>query len=617
VILRRLTCLTIALTATFALVIDTPVKAAAPPMPNKEISMIGRGQKIEDFLRDLFGQAGLKAKISSAVNGTIQGRFTGKPAEIWAQTARAFNLLCFYDGTVVRVYAASEIQSRTFMAAAPHEVVRDARQMNMIDANNLVNAGSGMVTASGIPYFLEYVEKLASRVATKPTLPPVTPTTSNANIVSPIANGSLSGSSDYSAVRSTIIARASTRSPYEVRVFYLRYARADDTIVDNQGRTVVTPGVASVLRGVMGDGRPSETVSTSGNFDIARQSLPRLGGRGFASVAPNASQRDFDDAPAEDVRLAPSAANGPRDVNGPRIEVDPSNNAVLIRDRPESMSVYEDLISSLDTEPRGVEIEATIIELNTNRLRDLGFDFNLNIGGLSSIFGGVAVNPTGSFSSPGISASYLRGNGDAFAARLTALEKNGTARVLSRPRLSTLNNVAAVFDNQIEYFVRVAGDRQVDLFPIKVGMVMRVNPSVVYDGGELRTRLSIEIQDGSTSGLIVDGIPGIQRSSITTNAIIKQGESLLIGGITVENEFDFKSKIPGVGDVPIVGNVFKKRSKGGGRIERLFLITPRIVTQKGGSAMAAVQQEAIPLEVLERGVRKGGKVRKLNGGANR
>jgi type III secretion protein C len=615
--LRRLLVLLGAATVVFG---SVPAMAEPIPFPQKPVDIVGRGQKVDVFLRELFGQAGLKTKLSPSISGTIQGRFTGKPGDIWSQMARAFNLLSYYDGSVVRIYTGAEIQSRTYSTAAPQEVLNEARRLRLIDTNNTVKVGSNTVMASGVPHFLENVEKLAGSMAPRAvaatSVPPVIKTVlpAGSDIVSPVGGAPRAlpagPQRDYGALRSTVVSRANARSPYEVRVFYLRYARADDTISEAQGRTVGTPGVASVLRGVMGDGCPSETVSTSGNFELARQSLPRLGGRGLASVPPGASQRDYDDYPAaNEERGGGGGGRGggcSRDVNGPRIELDPANNAVIVRDRPESMQVYEDMIASLDIEPRGIEIEATIIELDVNRLKELGLDFNFNFGaGLTRVFGGISLPTAGSFASPGIEANVVTGSRDAFGVRLNALERNGSARVVQRPRLSTLNNVTSVFDNQIEYFVRVAGDRQVDLFPIKVGMVMRVTPSVVYDGGELRTRLAIEIQDGSPSGFSVDNIPAIKRSSINTNAIIKQGESLLIGGISIEREFDSKQKIPGLGDVPLVGNAFKKRSKGGGRLERLFLITPRVTTQKDGAALAASQQQApIPLDVLQRGVRK-------------
>ncbi len=603
-----------------ATIMPVAVMAAAPPFPAKIVTITARNQSVANVVSDLFGQAGLRVKVSSAVNAKLNGTFTAPPAEIWAQLSRAFNLVAYYDGAVVRVYAASEIQTRSFATASPSVVVRDAQRMQIADSANIISASTGAVSATGVPTFLDRVEKLASSVRTAAVSAPpvVTPTVAPIRAVTPASAGVISpllaGPSALQTVRSAIIARASFRNPYEVRIFYLRYARADDTIQKSFDRTDVIPGVATILRGIMGDGRASETVSTSGNFDIARQSLPRLLGRGLSSVPPNAAQQDYDDSPPVAGEAAPTRTLALRDVNGPRIEVDAATNAVIIRDRPESMSVYEDMIRGLDVESRGIEVEATILELDTTRLKELGIDFNLRDHGLNALFGGQQSNPTQGFSAANLGANLLTGAMNGFNVRITALEKSGALRVISRPRMSTLNNIPVIFNNQVTYYVRVAGDRQVDLFPITAGLIMRVKPSVLYDGGELRTRLTIDIADGAPSGLIVDGIPAVKQASINTNAIVKQGESLMIGGMTIDTEYDYRSKIPVAGDVPILGQLFRKRSKGGSHFERLFLITARILTQgKGMTAASAEPSRVIPLERLQ-AISSG---RRVKGGGSR
>jgi type III secretion protein C len=159
-----------------------------------------------------------------------------------------------------------------------------------------------------------------------------------------------------------------------------------------------------------------------------------------------------------------------------------------------------------------------------------------------------------------------------------------------------------VFDNQERFNVRVSGERDARLFEVRYGTILRVTPSVLGDAGELRTKLQVVVEQGRLNATVVDGIPGTSNSIINTEAIIRQGESLLIGGITIDSEFDFKSKTPGLGDIPIAGNLFKKRQKGGQYLERLILITPRIISNgSSGSASAAPSQAItpVPLEQLE------------------
>jgi type III secretion protein C len=94
----------------------------------------------------------------------------------------------------------------------------------------------------------------------------------------------------------------------------------------------------------------------------------------------------------------------------------------------------------------------------------------------------------------------------------------------------------------------------------------------------------------------------------------------LIGGITIDSEFDFKSKTPGLGDIPIAGNLFKKRQKGGRQLERLILITPRIISQGTSATSAAAPGQAItpiPLEQLENLSRRKAKLPKSGGRGSR
>ncbi len=619
---RRLSILGLAGFVTMALV-TAPASANAPPFGNTPVELIGRGQKLDMFLKDLFGQAGLKVKVSSAVSGNIQGRFVGNPRDIWTQLAKAFNLVSYYDGSVVAVYAASEIQSRTFASEMPAHVVNEAKRLRLVDGNNSISAGSTNVMASGVPAFIARVEAIAANRLVKPpesvitasAVKPVTPGVGPlaTDVISPIAmkpggkQGVLPAAlSNYPPIRSTVRSQATARFPYEIRVFYLRYAQAQDTFRNSGGNQMIVSGVASVLRGVMGDGRRSETVASSGNYELNKRAMSQGVGQPISNSDRVGAYGDYENADYEDApRRRPREESG-GDVNGPRIEVDVANNAVIIRDRPEAMTTYESLIASLDIEPTSVELEATIIELNTTRAKELGLDFGFSTGGVNAVFGG-SLTPTTSGPSGSLSASYLTGAGSLFTARLTALERSGTARIVSKPRVITVNNLEADFGNETEVFLPLTSERVADLRAVRAGLVLRVTPSIVFDGGELRTRLAIYIQDGAVSRG-ADGVPIVQRSQLNTNAVVKQGEAVLIGGMTVASQFDTKSKTPILGDIPIAGNAFKKRNKSSARMERLFLITPRILSQ-GSPATAAAQpaSQLVPLEVLEGKRAAGGK----------
>lgn len=577
--------------AAITLPFASAAQAARPPFPQSDIAIAARDQNVATFLADFYGKTNLKVKISSSITGKINGSWRGNPAQIWQQLAQAFNIIGYYDGAVTRVYSASEMTSRTIPTAIPADLIRQITQMNLTDQYNVIKPVRGAVVASGVPSFIDQVAQLAPGPKLNQPVMVSTPIQPTSDIVSPRASLPSLGSST-AFERSRIIERASARSRYEVRIFYLRYARADDTLIANGGQQKVRPGVASILRGMMGDGRTSGTVSKSGNGDLVRR------GRGSRQLEDVDGNSDFNNDRRNEQSSGENQSQ--RDVNGPRIEVDAANNSVMVRDRPESMGTYEGLIAGMDIEQRTIEIEATIIELDINRLKNLGIDFNLQTNKLGLVFGGNPVQ--GNALGSDIAGSYLTGGGSLFQVRINALERQGVLQVNARPRLTTLNNIEAVFDNQSRFNVRVSGERDARLFEVRFGTILRVTPSVLADGGELRTKLQVVVEDGRLNGPVVDGIPGTSNSTINTEAIIRQGESLLIGGITIDSEFDFKQKTPGLGDIPLAGNLFKKRQKGGQHLERLILITPRIISQgTSATAVSAPRQEItpVPLEQLQ------------------
>jgi type III secretion protein C len=174
--------------------------------------------------------------------------------------------------------------------------------------------------------------------------------------------------------------------------------------------------------------------------------------------------------------------------------------------------------------------------------------------------------------------SLVLGGRNNFIARISALQNNGVARVVSSPQVMTLSNVEALFDTTRSFYVRVAGRDDVDLFQVTAGTALKVTPHVFTDrDNQIQIKLLVQIEDGRFADTRVDTLPVVERSSINTQALIMGGESLLIGGLVREASSEGVTKVPFLGDIPIVGNLFKTTNTGGERVERLFLISPRIV----------------------------------------
>jgi type III secretion protein C len=185
-------------------------------------------------------------------------------------------------------------------------------------------------------------------------------------------------------------------------------------------------------------------------------------------------------------------------------------------------------------------------------------------------------------------ASVVLGSLGQFFARIRALQNEGAARIVSSPQVVTLSNVEAIFDNTSTFFVRVAGREQVDLFNVSAGTTLRVTPHVFRDQQQNRIKLLVNVEDGNITGRQVDQIPIVERSTVNTQALIAEGESLLIGGMIRETNASSEDKVPYLGDVPVVGNLFKTKATQATRVERMFLITPRMAGTRAAAPQATL-----------------------------
>lgn len=551
--------------------IAAPLPSGLPP-----VTITARDEPIAAFLRNLFNQAGRSVITSPGLTGTVNGSFSGPADKVFRDVSRAFNLTGYYDGSAVYIYPSTDLASKSFDVGAggPGRVIRGIASLGVTDAQNFVRAaGPGRIVATGTPRFVDQVADLARVGGTAPA----------------------PGLPNYA-----VLPAEPRTVPLEFRVFYLRYARAEDTVVFAGNREVRVPGIATIMRALVVDDRGRGNATSYGSRQM-RSSAQRVGGTGLGSVAPDDTQSSVLGLPP--VGSGQSGSGGDEGGGGSipastadivRIEANPYMNAIIVRDAPVRMAAYESLIRAIDVEPQLVEIEATIIDINTTRARELGIDFRFGSGGFGALFGrgdasdlqlvpnaGISRRDNAQNIAPiarGLALSTVIGAQREFLSRISALETKGAARVVSRPQVMTLSNVEAVFDRTRTFYVRVAGRQNVDLFNVTSGTTLRVNPSVFRDQGQTRIRVLIAIEDGSISSQSVDNIPVVDRASVNTQALILEGESLLLGGLTSDVDANAEDKIPLLGDIPVLGNLFKKQRRQRDRVERLFLITPRLVS---------------------------------------
>lgn len=498
-------------------------------------------EPLTTLLSDFARTQGLNASFSAGVVGVVNGRFTKmKPAQFLAGMQSAFGVTYYRLGNTLYFYHTNEI-NRTFIT--PHAMSAQRLFTLLHDANILapqlpaeLMPNNAMIVVSGPDGYLEQIMRAVNAFESTQT------------------------------------------TQFGMQVFTLKYAWAEDITVDSMNSTLTVPGVASILRAMVTGGSTSvsRTVQQSATVDS-------LGGTGLAAVG-NETQTANNSA---------QSAQGPQAGHSVSIMADPRVNAVLVHDALYRMPYYEAVIKDLDKPVELVEIHAAIVDIDANYQRDLGVNLMGSTSSGGTTVGGSLTSSSSSLTSSSgvldglstggtLSTIYSQGS-DFFLARIQALEEDGDARVLGRPSVLTVDNVQASLENTSTYYIQVAGNETVDLFKVEAGTVLRVTPHIIREAGKPDTiKLAVYVQDeqGDDDDTTTTnaGIPPIKQTTINTQAVVGVGQSLLIGGYYYEQQTQSNEGVPGLKDVPILGALFKTKSTTTKRMERLILITPRVIS---------------------------------------
>jgi type III secretion protein C len=195
-----------------------------------------------------------------------------------------------------------------------------------------------------------------------------------------------------------------------------------------------------------------------------------------------------------------------------------------------------------------------------------------------------SANIGGEFTDQGFSSNTRFLN-----AQISALSQRGALKVITRTNISTPENMPGVSDARQVIPIKVAGSQfqGADVVEYRIGIFLNVTPSVSKERDGLITQMEIDVRDGSIGGYLPDGTPTFKNNQLTTNASVRQGESYIIGGFSAETSYEGTSKIPGLGDIPIAGNFFKKRTKSSSVQERVVILTPRVVSDAPNAIVAS------------------------------
>ena len=258
------------------------------------------------------------------------------------------------------------------------------------------------------------------------------------------------------------------------------------------------------------------------------------------------------------------------------VSVDRRLNAVVLRGTPAEIAPYERLIRLVDTPQRSVLFQTQIVELTQTGQYDLGINYS----------------PNGQLATATFNAGTLAGaatgngkpsNGVALSAQLLALQQQGQAKILAQPRILALDNrMAAILSGEaVPIFTTVVVPSggttivQQQLQYINIGVSLEILPRIAADG-EVTADIFSEV---SSILSYVQTAPRIAVRQELTAATVKDGQSVIIGGLLQDQEIKTLSKVPGLGDIPILGAFFREVSKTSQKTNLYLVITPHVLSK--------------------------------------
>jgi len=285
------------------------------------------------------------------------------------------------------------------------------------------------------------------------------------------------------------------------------------------------------------------------------------------------------------------------------VQVDARTNTLIISDLPERIATAESLIGTLDVAQPQVEIEARIVQTNKNFARQLGVNWGFNgrvdpslgnttnlafpnngaLGGRLGPTQGPTNQPTAvglgvgaATSAVGLALGSVNGAFNLDVA-LSALESSGNGRILSTPRVSTLNNVEAEMTQGVQIPLQTIANNTVTVTFRDAALTLKVTPQITASGTVI---MKVSLENSTPDFSRAAGpaaIPPINTQRALTTLLVNDGQTTVIGGIYTSNQDNKSDRTPGLGQVPIINWLFKREQVRDESSELLIFITPRII----------------------------------------
>ena len=276
--------------------------------------------------------------------------------------------------------------------------------------------------------------------------------------------------------------------------------------------------------------------------------------------------------------------------------IDPRTNQLFVTDITAKVDEIRKLVQKTDIASRQVLIEARIVEANDTFSRDLGAKLGFGVqnnhvfaGGQQGVpgtgptpTGGNSINlpaSTSSGLSPGSVALTLFNTAASrfISLELQALESDGKGKILSSPRVITADQLKATIEQGTELPYQTATSSGATALSFrKANLKLEVIPQITPDGNVI---LDVDVNKDSVGQNTASGL-AIDTKHVKTQVLIENGGTVVIGGIYIQEDRDTINKVPVLGDIPVMGNLFKSTARRNNKTELLIFLTPKVLSDK-------------------------------------
>ncbi|MGB0359990.1 MAG: type IV pilus secretin PilQ, partial [Endozoicomonas sp.] len=268
------------------------------------------------------------------------------------------------------------------------------------------------------------------------------------------------------------------------------------------------------------------------------------------------------------------------------VQVVDRTNSLLVKDTQAKLDELRDLIEQLDIPIRQVMIEARIVTLSSSLREELGVKWSGQKAEIDAGSGTVDIGGRGDdniftdLSVTGVASTAIQiglsTNSGLLNLELSALLSDGGGEVISQPKVITADKKTAIIKSgkEIPYEEKTSSGATSVAFKDAV-LGLEVTPQITPDG---RVIMDIKINNDDTTEETSNSVPIISTNEITTQVLVEDGETVVLGGVFKQSKRSGVSKVPVLGDIPYIGALFRSKTESDEKEELLVFITPRVVT---------------------------------------